>query len=138
MPLENVLFLALVVGALILFAAVLAYADWATSRVMRASAAAKLPAMNAAKKQSAQPATANLDEKNMSQHIQSAEVDCTECKGIVTRTYRELRDTGYDDRDAFLSAARVLELRHPGHDRYYYFLRIGQWLGDECESHPGG
>jgi hypothetical protein len=48
-PSENVSFLALVVGALSSFAAVLAYADWATSRVMRASADTKLPTMNAAR-----------------------------------------------------------------------------------------
>ena len=73
--------------------------------------------------------------ETMSQLIDSAAMDCTECRGIVTRTYRELRDKGYDDHDAFFSAAHVLELRHPGHDRYYYFLRIGQWLGDKRESH---
>jgi hypothetical protein len=54
---------------------------------------------------------------------------CTECESIIARTYRELRQTGYGDREAFLAAARVLELRHPGHDRYYYFFRTAQWLG---------
>jgi len=34
MPLESVLFLSLVIGALILFAAVLAYGDWATRQAM--------------------------------------------------------------------------------------------------------
>jgi hypothetical protein len=47
---------------------------------------------------------------------------CTQCQGIVTRTYRELVDAGDSDRDAYLSAVRVLELRHPGHVRDYYFL----------------
>ncbi len=35
MSLENILFLALVIGAMILFAAVLAYGDWATRQAMR-------------------------------------------------------------------------------------------------------
>jgi hypothetical protein len=35
MPLESILFLALVIGALILFATVLAYGDWATRQAMR-------------------------------------------------------------------------------------------------------
>jgi hypothetical protein len=39
MPLESVLFLVLVIGALAVFAAVLLYADWATRQVMRESTA---------------------------------------------------------------------------------------------------
>lgn len=35
MPLESILLLALVIGALILFGAVLAYGDWATRQAMR-------------------------------------------------------------------------------------------------------
>jgi hypothetical protein len=35
MPLESIVFLALVIGALILFAAALGYGDWATRQVMR-------------------------------------------------------------------------------------------------------
>ncbi len=35
MPLESVLFLSLVIGALILFAAALAYGDWATREAKR-------------------------------------------------------------------------------------------------------
>jgi hypothetical protein len=38
----------------------------------------------------------------------------TECRGIVTRVYEGLRLSGHSDRDAFASAVRVLELRHPG------------------------
>jgi hypothetical protein len=56
--------------------------------------------------------------------------DCS-CEAVVLRTYRDLRDKGCTDRDAFLSTVRVLELRHPGHDRNYYFLQIANWLG--CE-----
>ena len=63
---------------------------------------------------------------------------CTECESIIARTYRELRHTGYSDREAFHSAARVLELRHPGHDRYYYYFRIAQWLGGARQSHRRG
>lgn len=61
---------------------------------------------------------------------------CTDCKAIVRRAYRELLENGDSDRDAYLSAVRVLELRHPGHDRSYYFLRVAQWLGAERGSIP--
>ena len=40
MPLESTLFLVLVIGALILFAAALAYGDWATRQAMRQIGAA--------------------------------------------------------------------------------------------------
>ena len=68
----------------------------------------------------------------MTGRIRCVETACTECEGIVARTYRELREAGYPDRDAFVAAVRVLELRHPGHDRQYYFLRIAQWLGSDA------
>jgi hypothetical protein len=42
MSLENILFLALVIGALILFASVLAYGDWATRQAMREIADSRL------------------------------------------------------------------------------------------------
>jgi hypothetical protein len=35
MPVESILFLSLAIGALILFAAALAYGDWATRQAMR-------------------------------------------------------------------------------------------------------
>lgn len=57
---------------------------------------------------------------------------------IVARTYRGLRDMGDSDRDANFSAVRVLELRHPGHDRQHYFFRVAQWLGSERWSYPDG
>jgi hypothetical protein len=60
----------------------------------------------------------------------------SECEGIVVRACHELRDTGHTDRDAFVSAVRVLELRHPGRDKYYYFRRIAHWLGAQRPS-PG-
>ena len=40
MPLGSILFLALVIGALILFAVALAYGDWATRQAMRQIGAA--------------------------------------------------------------------------------------------------
>lgn len=67
----------------------------------------------------------------MSKPVHCDDEICTECKGIVTRTYHELRNSGDSDRDAYLCAVRVLELRHPGHERYYYFHRVAQWLGGE-------
>ena len=53
MPLESILFLSLVVGALTLFAVVLAYADWSTSKVTRVADAAARPSKNPVKKSSA-------------------------------------------------------------------------------------
>ncbi len=63
--------------------------------------------------------------------------DCTECESIVTRAYRELRGKGWSDRDAFLSAAQLLGLRHPGQDRNVYFLKVAQWLGTDRELPSG-
>jgi len=57
--------------------------------------------------------------------------DCAECADIVTRTYSELRARGYTDKEAFLSAVRVLELRHPGSNRYEYFRRVASLLGGQ-------
>ena len=54
---------------------------------------------------------------------------CGECGDVVTRAYRELRELGYSDRDAFMSSTKLLELRHPGHERYYYFRCVAQLLG---------
>jgi len=61
---------------------------------------------------------------------------CSDCEKIVTRAYRELRSKGQSDREAFLSAVRVLEIRHPGEDRNSYFLRVAQWLGTERGPEP--
>lgn len=59
---------------------------------------------------------------------------CTECRGILVRTYRELRGTGYGDEKAFLAAVHVLELRHPGHTRDYYARLTAQWIEAETEK----
>ena len=56
---------------------------------------------------------------------------CVECARVVVRTYRELRQADYSDRDAFMSAVRVLELRHPGNDRWFYFRTVARALGNE-------
>ena len=58
MPLESVLFLVLVIGALAVFAAVLLYADWATRQVMRESTALPLPSAEMENKPSAPAASA--------------------------------------------------------------------------------
>jgi hypothetical protein len=65
-----------------------------------------------------------------------ADENCNECEGIIQRTYHELLDTGQSDRHAYLSAVRVLELRHPGHDPNYYFLRVARWLASERWPYP--
>jgi hypothetical protein len=59
---------------------------------------------------------------------------CTECRGILVRTYRELRGAGYGDEKAFLAAVHVLELRHPGHTRDYYTRLSAQWIEAEAEN----
>jgi len=63
------------------------------------------------------------------------EVYCGECGDVIARAYSELRDKGYSDRDAFMSAVKLLELRHPGHERYYYFRCAAQLLGGKRQSH---
>lgn len=66
--------------------------------------------------------------------VYCAEDNCTECRGILVRVYRELRAAGYDDPKAFQSAVRVLELRHPGHDGDYYLGLAAQWIAAEAEN----
>jgi hypothetical protein len=72
--------------------------------------------------------------KGMSELIPCGKEECHECERIVVRTYRELRAADYSDRDAFISAVRVLELRHPGHERSYYFRRVARALGTDGAS----
>jgi hypothetical protein len=72
----------------------------------------------------------------MSEPIPCGKEDCEECERIIVRTYRELRASDYSDRDAFISAVRVLELRHPGHARSYYFRRVARALGTDSPLHP--
>jgi len=56
------------------------------------------------------------------------EEPCTECRGILLRTYTELRASGCGDEHAFDAAVRVLALRHPGHDHGYYAGRAAEWI----------
>ena len=70
----------------------------------------------------------------MSERIPCDSEGCEECAGVVVRTYRELRKVDYSDRDAFMSAVRVLELRHPGHDRWFYFRNVARALGNEASA----
>jgi hypothetical protein len=65
----------------------------------------------------------------MAEQLPCGEEDCAECANVVVRTYRELRMADYSDRDAFISAVRVLELRHPGHDQWFYFRNVARALG---------
>jgi hypothetical protein len=82
--------------------------------------------------------TVNAGERKMSKRARCENEDCTKCEGIVARSYRELRNAGYSDREAFFSTVRVLELRHPGHEKYYYFGRVAQWRGADSGSVPSG
>ena len=56
---------------------------------------------------------------------------CTECRSIVANVYNELRRLGHGDRAAFASAVRVLELRHPGHDKEHYVGLAAEWIAAE-------
>jgi hypothetical protein len=73
----------------------------------------------------------------MSEQGPCAKEGCEECERAVVRTYRELRMADYSDRDAFMSAVHVLELRHPGHDRLFYFKSVARALGTEPLMPPG-
>ena len=72
----------------------------------------------------------------MSEQVNCDQEGCLECAGIIVRTYRELRKADYTDRDAFISAVHVLELRHPGHDRLFYFQNVARALGNEASVGP--
>jgi hypothetical protein len=72
----------------------------------------------------------------MSEPIPCDNESCDECASVVVRAYRELRKANYSDRDAFMSAVRVLELRHPGHNRWFYFRSVARALGAEPSSGP--
>jgi hypothetical protein len=74
----------------------------------------------------------------MSKRIPCDQERCEECAGIIVRAYRELRKADYSDRDAFIAAVRVLELRHPGHDRSFYFRDVARALGNEPSARPAG
>ena len=67
--------------------------------------------------------------KDLSDRVACPEENCSDCQGVIVRTYDELMDSGVSDRNAYLSAVRVLKLRHPGHEPNYYFLQVAQWLG---------
>ena len=63
MPLESVLYLAFVIGALILFAAALAYGDWATRHAMGEVAAPKASSTTFRKNSAAQAALSEPAQK---------------------------------------------------------------------------
>ena len=53
MPIESILFLALVVGAVTVLAALLIYADWATRRAMKTSAPTLVHSASASERRTA-------------------------------------------------------------------------------------
>ena len=73
---------------------------------------------------------------DMSERVSCDTEDCVECARIVVRTYRELRNADYSDRDAFISAVHVLELRHPGQERWFYFRNVARALGNDSLELP--
>jgi hypothetical protein len=56
---------------------------------------------------------------------------CENCRTVVTRAYRRLRELGSDDRSAFQSSVTLLSLRHPGLGRRDYVMAVADWLSDE-------
>lgn len=71
----------------------------------------------------------------MENRVVCNEMGCVECRDIVVGTYRDMREAGDTDRDAFLFLVDLLELRHPGHEHYYYFRCVARLLGARfCES----
>jgi len=77
-----------------------------------------------------------IEEQHMSERNSCDVEDCDECARIVVRTYRELRNADYTDREAFISAVRVMELRHPGRDRWFYFRNVARALGSDSSEWP--
>ena len=65
----------------------------------------------------------------MPKRVACDERGCSECGDVIARTYRELLSNGYSDRDAFIFCVNMLELRHPGHERNYYFSCAAKLLG---------
>ena len=59
---------------------------------------------------------------------------CGNCRSVVLRTYREMRDCGSDDPAAFRSALQVLILRHP--ERAYTACRddVSDWIADHLDT----
>ena len=53
--------------------------------------------------------------------------DCN-CRAVVTRVYRELREKGLSDPAAFDSAARVFALYHPETTPRGSCYAIAEWL----------
>lgn len=53
------------------------------------------------------------------------------CKGAVIRAYRELRERGITDRDAFDSVARIHRFYHPEVSPRQSRFVIAEWLDPE-------
>ena len=67
----------------------------------------------------------------MAKRVACDEVGCAHCADVITRTYAELRERGDSKRDAYLFCVDLLELRHPGHEKYYYFRCAGRLLRND-------
>jgi hypothetical protein len=70
----------------------------------------------------------------MPRRVTCDEASCTSCLDVISRTYKELLERGDDDHDAFLLCVNLLELRHPGHERYYYVSCARRLLGDKRQN----
>ena len=75
-----------------------------------------------------------LEGSKVARHILCSDEVCTDCRGIITRVYEDLRRAGDNDRAAFASAVRVLELRHPGQDKEHYVNLVAEWIAAEIDG----
>ena len=57
---------------------------------------------------------------------------CADCRTIIVRTYRELRQTGTEDYPAFNAALRVFSLRHPERKKDALPI-VSQWISEVLE-----
>lgn len=59
---------------------------------------------------------------------------CVLCADSLRHNYGLCISQGTDDRQAFMASVDLLEQRHPGHDRNYYFHCVAQLLGGLRQS----
>ena len=59
---------------------------------------------------------------------------CELCVDAVRHSYEVCLRQGSDDRRAFMASVDLLEFRHPGHERNYYFHCVAQLLGGLRQS----
>ena len=58
---------------------------------------------------------------------------CENCRNVVIRTYRELRQSGSEDHPAFSAAVRVYSLRHPERSGEEVVPIVSEWISKVLE-----